>query len=62
MRKPFLPVLVGLLMLSATSGTVSSQSGGGSPLATPVFHHVHQNSTDPAAAIAAFQKIYPALE
>jgi hypothetical protein len=26
-----------------------------------VFHHVHQNSTDPAAAIAGFQKIYPAL-
>jgi len=26
-----------------------------------VFHHVHQNSTDPAAAIAQFQKIYPAL-
>ena len=48
-------------MLGATSSTVSTQSGGGSQLATPVFHHVHQNSTDPAAAIAAFQKIYPAL-
>jgi hypothetical protein len=33
----------------------------GTQLATPVFHHVHQNSADPAAAIAEFQKIYPAL-
>jgi hypothetical protein len=40
-----LPALVGLLMLSATSSTVSTQSAGGTPLATPVFHHVHQNST-----------------
>jgi len=55
-----LPALVGLVMLSAASGSVSTQSVG-SPLATPVFHHVHQNSTDPAAAIAAFQKLYPAL-
>ncbi len=56
-----LPALVGLLTLGATSSRVSTQSEGGSPLATPVFHHVHQNSTDPAAAIAEFQKIYPAL-
>jgi hypothetical protein len=56
-----LPALVGLLMLGATSSTVSTQSEGGSQLATPVFHHVHQNSTDPAAAIGEFQKIYPAL-
>jgi hypothetical protein len=48
-------------MLVATSSTVSTQSEGGSRLATPVFHHIHQNSTDPAAAIAEFQKIYPAL-
>jgi hypothetical protein len=60
-RWPVLPALVGLLMLGATSSTVSTQSEGGSPLATPVFHHVHQNSTDPAAAIAEFQKMYPAL-
>jgi hypothetical protein len=56
-----LPALVGLVMLRAASSPVSTQRGGGSPLTTPVFHHVHQNSTDPAAAIAAFQKIYPAL-
>jgi hypothetical protein len=56
-----LPALVGLVMLSAASSSISTQSGGGSPLTTPVFHHVHQNSTDPAAAIAAFQRIYPAL-
>src|SRR6266849_8726461 len=54
-----LPALVGLLMLGATA--VSTQSEEGPQLATPVFHHVHQNSTDPAAAIAEFQKIYPAL-
>jgi hypothetical protein len=53
-----LATLVGPLMLGAT---FSAQSEPGSPLATPVSHHVHQNSTDPAAAIAAFQKIYPAL-
>jgi hypothetical protein len=52
--------LAGLLMLGATSSTVSTQSEG-APLAPPLFHHVHQNSTDPAAAIAGFQKIYPAL-
>jgi hypothetical protein len=60
-RWQVVPVLAGLLMLGATSGTVGTQSEGGPPLATPVFHHVHQNSTDPAAAIAAFQKLYPAL-
>jgi hypothetical protein len=54
-----LSALVGLLMLKAT--TVSTQSDNRSQLATPVFHHVHQNSTDPAAAIAQFRKIYPAL-
>jgi hypothetical protein len=56
-----LPALVGLLMLGATSSTVSTQREGGSLLAAPVFHHVHQNSTDPAAAIADFQKVYPVL-
>ena len=48
-------------MLGTTSSTRGSQSERRSPLATPVLHHVHQNSTDPAAAIAEFQKIYPAL-
>jgi hypothetical protein len=56
-----LAALVGLLMPGALSSTVRAQGAGGSPLATPVFHHVHQNSTEPAAAIAEFQKIYPAL-
>ena len=56
-----LSALVGPLMLAATSRTAGLQSPEGSQLATPLFHHVHQNSTDPAAAIAAFQKIYPAL-
>jgi hypothetical protein len=60
-RGVVLPALIGLLMLGATSRTGSTQREGGSQPATPVFHHVHQNSTDPAAAIAAFQKIYPAL-
>ena len=58
-RSLVLPTLVGLLMARATA--VSTQSAAGSQLATPVFHHVHQNSTDPAVAIAGFQKIYPAL-
>lgn len=57
-----LPALAGCLVLGATSSTVGSQRERSSPLATPVFHHVHQNSTDPSAAIAAFQQIYPALE
>jgi hypothetical protein len=48
-------------MLNATSSTVSTQGQAGSPLPAPVFHHVHQNSTDPAAAIARFQNVYPAL-
>jgi hypothetical protein len=56
-----LSALVGPLILGATTRTAGSQSGEGSQLATPLFHHVHQNSTDPAAAIAMFQKIYPAL-
>ena len=49
-----LPALLGWLVLAATSVTVSTQSEGGARLAPPVVHHVHQNSTDPAAAIAAF--------
>jgi hypothetical protein len=56
-----LPALFVLLMLGAASSTVSTQSDGGPRLATPVFHHVHQNSTDPAAAIAEFQRVFPAL-
>ena len=52
--------LVGLAA-GATSQTVTTQSQGEVRLAPPLFHHVHQNSTDPAAAIAAFQRIYPAL-
>jgi hypothetical protein len=55
-----LPAIVGLLTLGAAS-TARTQSKGQAQLATPVFHHVHQNSTDPAAAIAELQKIYPAL-
>lgn len=57
-----LSALAVLAILGATSSTVGSQSERSSPLATPVFHHVHQNSSDPAAAIAAFQQIYPALQ
>jgi hypothetical protein len=57
-----LPALVGLLSMTATSGSVSTQSAGASPLGAPVFHHVHHNSTDPAAAIAEFQKLFPALQ
>jgi hypothetical protein len=57
-----LPVLVGLLLLGVELGMVSAPSAEEAPqLATPVFHHVHENSTNPSAAIAAFQKIYPNL-
>lgn len=57
-----LPVLLGLLILGATSSTVGRQREPSSRLATPAFHHVHQNSSDPAEAIATFQQIYPALQ
>jgi hypothetical protein len=40
---------------------VSTEAESGPPLSTPLFHHVHQNSPDPRAAIAAFQKLFPAL-
>jgi hypothetical protein len=60
-RWPVVFSLVGWLLLGATLRTASTQSDERVRLATPVFHHVHQNSTDPGAAIAAFQKIYPAL-
>jgi hypothetical protein len=53
--------LVGLMIMGATSRTESTQSVGEPPLATPVFDHVHQNSTDPAGAIAEFQRIFPPL-
>ena len=57
-----LPALVALLLLAAAAVMSSPQSAvGGSELAAPVFHHVHQNSTDPAAAIAGFQTMYPTL-
>src|SRR5436190_13379552 len=61
-RYPILTALVvGMLVLSATTRTATTQSDGGSRLPAAVFHHVHQNSTNPAAAIAEFQKIYPGL-
>jgi hypothetical protein len=54
-----LAALVGLLQLEASGQ--SPAAGAGTQLATPVFHHVHQNSTDPARAIAGFQAIFPTL-
>jgi hypothetical protein len=56
-----LPILIAVLVLATDAGTVSSQPEPGLALSTPVFHHVHQNSTDPRAAIAAFQTIFPVL-
>src|SRR5262245_2486375 len=47
--------------ISGVLSSASSQSDSGSRLGSPVFHHVHQNSTDPAAAVSEFQKIYPSL-
>ena len=49
------------LLLGGASGQGSQSGEGGAQLAPPVFHHVHQNSTDPAAAIAGMQAIYPNL-
>jgi hypothetical protein len=45
----------------ANQFAAQTQNGEAARLATPLFHHVHQNSTDPAAAIAEFQRIYPSL-
>ena len=54
-----LATLVGLVMSVGRASIVSSQTDSGLP--APVFHHVHQNSTDPAAAIAVFERIFPSL-
>jgi len=50
-------MLIPLLLLAGGAGTVSGQPD----LSTPAFHHVHQNSTDPSAAIDAFQRVFPSL-
>ena len=41
------------------SVVVTTQSPDGAPLAPPVFHHLHFNSTDPGAAIAGYLKLWP---
>jgi len=60
-RRFVLTPFVALAILVLSFRTGSGQGDAGSSLATPVFHHVHQNSIDPTAAIAAFQRIYPSL-
>jgi hypothetical protein len=56
-----LATLTATLLLAGGAATVSSETESGQPLSTPLFHHVHQNSPDPRAAIAAFQRLFPAL-
>src|SRR5262245_49053159 len=56
-----LTILIAVLLSVSGAGTISRQPDSGLPLSTPVFHHVHQNSTDPGAAIVAFQKIFPSV-
>lgn len=56
-----LGAFAGFMVLGGVSGQGSQSGEGASPLATPVFHHVHQNSTDPAKAIAGLQTIFPTL-
>ncbi len=40
-------------------GAVRSQEPAASALPQPVFHHLHLNSPDPAAAIAGYMKLWP---
>jgi hypothetical protein len=54
-------MLIAPALLAGGAVTVNSQPDSGLTLSTPVFHHVHQNSADPGAAIVAFQRIFPAL-
>jgi len=54
-------MLIPLALLAGGAATVNSQPESGLALSTPVFHHVHQNSADPGAAVVAFQRIFPAL-
>lgn len=62
-RRPFaVPALLVLLvsgLLLARSTIVRTQAPAGAALAQPVFHHLHLNSTDPAAAIAGYLKLWP---
>lgn len=55
-----LSAVVGLL-LAGRAVVLIGQPDSAAPLPAPVFHHVHQNSTDPAAAIVGFRAIFPSL-
>jgi hypothetical protein len=62
-RRPA-PALFSWLSIPAlvlSLGHAHGQTDTGARLAPPVFHHVHQNSADPAAAIAGFQQVFPAF-
>ncbi len=51
---------VALAAVLALGGAgVSTQSPPAASLAAPVFHHLHLSSTDPAAAIAGYLKLWP---
>ena len=51
------PALLAALALGSVVAT--TQAPAPAPLAPPVFHHLHLNSTDPAAAIAGYLKLWP---
>ena len=52
----FLALLAALALGSVVATT---QAPAPAPLPQPVFHHLHLNSTDPAAAIAGYLKLWP---
>ena len=52
-------VLTALLAIVVATIVTRAQPGPGE-LPRPGFHHLHMNSPDPAAAVAAFMKVYPA--
>ena len=52
------PAIAFLLAATAAVAAAHAQTTGGA-LPQPVFHHLHLNSTDPAAAIAGYLKLWP---
>jgi hypothetical protein len=51
---------VALIAVASLGAVVATtQAPAGASLAPPVFHHLHLNSTDPAAAIAGYLRLWP---
>ena len=51
--------VVVLVLASAVVAVTSQAPGPAGALAAPVFHHLHLNSTDPNAAVAAYLALWP---